>query len=53
MLAGIIPAVPTFQDFNPGGPSIGAGFISDLHRAHPNFRVPALLDRLGMARHPA
>ena len=24
------------QDFNPGGPSIGAGFISQLHRVHSN-----------------
>jgi 4-hydroxy-tetrahydrodipicolinate synthase len=34
------------QDFNPGGPSIGAGFISDLHRAHPNFRYVKLEEPL-------
>ncbi len=31
-----IPLV--IQDFNPGGPSISARFVADLHRAHPHFK---------------
>lgn len=26
------------QDWNPSGPTVGAGFVSELHRAHPHFR---------------
>ncbi len=26
------------QDFNPGGPTVGARFAADLHRAYPHFR---------------
>jgi len=26
------------QDFNPSGPTVGARFVADLHRAHPHFR---------------
>ena len=39
------------QDFNPGGPTIDATFIANLHRQHPNFRYakleePLILDKL-------
>ena len=39
------------QDFNPGGPSIGAEFIDALHKQHPNFRYakleePLIVDKL-------
>jgi dihydrodipicolinate synthase/N-acetylneuraminate lyase len=30
------------QDFNPGGPTISPKFITELHRAHPNFRYVKL-----------
>lgn len=25
------------QDFNPGGPTVGASFVAELHRAYPHF----------------
>lgn len=39
------------QDFNPGGPTIGAPFIQTLHRHHGNFRYakleePLIVDKL-------
>ena len=39
------------QDFNPGGVTIGAEFITELHRQHPNFRYakleePMIVDKL-------
>lgn len=39
------------QDFNPGGPTIDATFIAELHRRHPNFRYakleePLIVDKL-------
>ncbi len=39
------------QDFNPGGPTIDADFIADLHRQHPNFRYakleePMIVDKM-------
>jgi len=49
------------QDFNPGGPTVSAQFVADLHRAHPHFRyikleeplmsgkVKSILDRTGGA----
>jgi dihydrodipicolinate synthase/N-acetylneuraminate lyase len=36
------------QDFNPGGASISAAFIADLHRMHPHFRYVKLEE--GMMR---
>jgi len=35
-----IPAI--IQDFNPGGPTLSAGFIAQLHRACPQFRYVKL-----------
>jgi len=39
------------QDFNPGGPTIDADFIKELHRRHENFRYakleePLIIDKL-------
>jgi dihydrodipicolinate synthase/N-acetylneuraminate lyase len=34
------------QDFNPGGPTISARLIADLHKAHPQFRYVKLEDPL-------
>lgn len=39
------------QDFNPGGPTIDAGFIEQLAKQHPNFRYakleePMIVDKL-------
>jgi len=34
------------QDFNPGGPTIGAEFIEELHRQHANFRYAKLEEPL-------
>ena len=38
------------QDFNPGGPTIGADFIQALHRQHPNFRYVKLEEPLIVAK---
>jgi 4-hydroxy-tetrahydrodipicolinate synthase len=38
------------QDFNPGGPTIDAEFVSSLHRAHPNLSYVKLEDALSMAK---
>lgn len=34
------------QDFNPGGPTLSAQFIADLHRIHPHFRFVKLEEPL-------
>ncbi len=39
------------QDFNPGGATIGASFIAEMRRRHPNFRYakleePMIVDKL-------
>lgn len=34
------------QDFNPGGPTVGARFVADLHRAYPHFRYIKLEESL-------
>jgi dihydrodipicolinate synthase/N-acetylneuraminate lyase len=34
------------QDFNPGGSSVSAHFVADLHRAHPHFRYVKLEEPL-------
>lgn len=34
------------QDFNPGGSSVSAAFVSELHRAHPHFRYVKLEEPL-------
>ena len=43
------------QDFNPGGPTIDADFIAELHRQHPNFlyaklEEPMIVDKLTRIR---
>ena len=43
------------QDFNPGGPTVGAEFIATLHRAHANiayFKLeePMIMDKLAQVR---
>jgi 4-hydroxy-tetrahydrodipicolinate synthase len=43
------------QDFNPGGPTIGAEFIETLHRNHRNFAYakleePLIIDKLARIR---
>ena len=38
------------QDFIPGGPSISAGFIAGLHRAHPHFRYVKLEEAMMRAK---
>ena len=39
-----IPLV--IQDFNPGGSSVSARFVAELHRAHPHFRYIKLEEPL-------
>jgi len=34
------------QDFNPGGNSLSASFVAELHRAHPHFRYVKLEEPL-------
>jgi dihydrodipicolinate synthase/N-acetylneuraminate lyase len=46
---GILKAVDLpviIQDFNPGGPTIGAEFVAALHLAHPHFRYVKLEEAL-------
>ena len=38
------------QDFNPGGPTVGARFVADLHRAYPHFRYIKLEESLMAAK---
>ena len=43
------------QDFNPGGPTMDAGFVAELHAQHPNFRYakleePMIVDKLTRIR---
>jgi dihydrodipicolinate synthase/N-acetylneuraminate lyase len=38
------------QDFNPGGPTVGARFVADLHRAYPHFRFIKLEESLMAAK---
>jgi dihydrodipicolinate synthase/N-acetylneuraminate lyase len=38
------------QDFNPGGSSVSARFIAELHRAHPHLRYVKLEEPLMAAR---
>ena len=38
------------QDFNPGGPTVSASFITELHRRHPHFRWVKLEETLMAAR---
>lgn len=49
VLRGIdVPLV--IQDFNPGGPTVGARFVADLHRAYPHFRYVKLEESLMAAK---
>ena len=46
------------QDFNPGGPTIDASFITALHRRHKNFRYvkleePLIIDKVARIRDAA
>ena len=34
------------QDFNPGGSSVSAAFVAELHHAHPHFRYVKLEEPL-------
>ena len=43
-----IPLV--LQDFNPGGPTVSADFITTLHREHPHFRWVKLEEPLMASR---
>jgi len=41
-ILGAIDIPLIIQDFNPGGPTISADFVADLHRIFPNFRYVKL-----------
>ena len=41
-----IEAPLLIQDFNPGGPTVSAQFVADLHRQHPHFRYIKLEEPL-------
>lgn len=43
-----IPLV--IQDFNPGGPTVGARFVAELNRAYPHFRYIKLEEPLMAAK---
>src|SRR5205814_4417629 len=38
------------QDFNPGGPTVSAEFLAQLHRMHPHFRWVKLEEPMLAAR---